>query len=304
MIDDNQILIDKIIDEVIDNLFKTRKNNPNTNFKPSKTTNNSDPPKKQTKSKTNEILNIPTQFQTKNSNNLRIYCNNIRGFSSKKQVLEKIINDLECDLLIITETHCSGTQVPKIPNFRSFHRNREVRAKGGLCVFVREELARECIQLWSGDAENEVIAVSFPVLEPRLIVVASYGTQQNTFGPGVTEVHVQEIMGRIQEWVNEGARVVWAGDQNLSIGTEFLPGNDICINPAGKLFNTLTNRYNLIIANNFEKDPTTHIDLKSKKAKALDLVVSNVNDNIQNFTIDHSLNFTPFLVRKSKSSKF
>ena len=45
------------------------------------------------------------------------------------------------------------------------------------------------------------------------------------------------------------------------------------------------------------------MQLKSKKAKALDLVVSNVNDNIQNFTIDHSLNFTPFSVRKSKSSR-
>ena len=80
------------------------------------------------------------------------------------------------------------------------------------------------------------------ILEPKLIIIASYGIQQNTFGTSQADVHVNEIFGQISNWLNEGARILWAGDQNLSIGTELLPGNDIYLSPSGKLFNNLMSR--------------------------------------------------------------
>ena len=75
---------------------------------------------------------------------------------------EKIINDTNSDIVIITETHFSNANVPKMSNFRSFNRNRISHAKGGVCIFVREEIARDAIQVFCGEAENEVIAMSLP----------------------------------------------------------------------------------------------------------------------------------------------
>ena len=62
-------------------------------------------------------------------------------------------------------------------------------------------------------------------------------------------------------------------------------------------------RYNLNIANNLDHNPNTHIDLKTKKAKALDLVISNINEDIQNFTIDHNQDFSPFSIRKTPTER-
>ena len=72
-----------------------------------------------------------------------------------------------------------------------------------------------------------------------------------------------EIMGKMAEWKEEGFNIVWAGDMNLVIGNDLVPGNDMIISPVGRLFNKQIERYEFQIANNLADDPTTFVDLKS-----------------------------------------
>ena len=239
-------------------------------------------------------------MRTKDSKHLRFFVCNLRGFNSKKLVFEKIIHDINSDLIVITETHCVDVQIPKIPNFRTFHRNRSVRAKGGIAVMVRDSIARDCAQVWCGEGEQEVLAIEFSRLEPKLVVIASYGVQANSFGTGVQEANMLEIMGRMADWKEEGFNIVWAGDMNLVIGNDLVPGNDMIISPVGRLFNKQIERYEFQIANNLVDDPTTFVDLKSGKKRSLDLVVTNCLEKIKNFQIDHSKSFTPFTIKKVK----
>ena len=95
-------IIDGVINDVLSQVFENIENYENPPFE-------------------NELLKIPPQFRSKDPNSLRIYINNIRGFSGKKEVTEKIINNTNSDIVIITETHFSNANVPKLSNFRSFN---------------------------------------------------------------------------------------------------------------------------------------------------------------------------------------
>ena len=105
-----------------------------------------------------------------------------------KKNIAKIINDLDCDIIVLMN-------IPKLPLFRSYHRNRLIRAKGGICILIREEYASDSIHVWVGYDENEALADSIPSLD--LIVIVSYGTQSNSFGAATTNDHMREIFGQI-----------------------------------------------------------------------------------------------------------
>ena len=98
----------------------------------------------------------------------------------------------------------------------------------------------------------------------------------------------------IMQWREEEFDVIWGGDQNVAAGRLLIPGNDVVLSPAGKLFNEIVVYLEMEIANNLSSDPVTHVDLKTKTRRALDLVVVNRLEKIKNFVIDSERNFSPF----------
>ena len=62
---------------------------------------------------------------------------------------------MQTDIALISETHCVNTAIPKLPNFRSFSRNREKRSKGGVAIMVHNRLALDAVQVFRGEDENE-----------------------------------------------------------------------------------------------------------------------------------------------------
>ena len=101
------------------------------------------------------------------------------------------------------------------------------------------------------------------------IICTFYGVQMNSFGSSVPEANLLEIHGMIAGWLESGYNVVWGGDQNLSVGTELLPGNEVTLSPCEELFNEFIKRYDLNIVNSLSEDPTSHTDLRTKKTKPL-----------------------------------
>ena len=45
----------------------------------------------------------------------------------------------------------------------------------------------------------------------------------------------------IMQWREEGFEVIWGGDQNVAAGRLLIPGNDVVLSPAAKLFNEIVN---------------------------------------------------------------
>ena len=236
-------------------------------------------------------------IKTKNINNLRFYVSNVRGFFSKKMILEKILYDLDVNICILSETHTLENVSPNINHFRTFRRNRIYREKGGIAVLISNDIARDCVLVWEGIGDNEAIAVQLSGTNPNVIIVANYGTQCNSFGISIPSNNLMEIQAKVTEWMEEGKIVIWAGDENIPIGVEHLPGNDIVINSLGKCLNEFITEKDLFVANSLCEDPTTHQDLKTGKKRALDLVITNAKERVNNFNIDHNFDWTPFSIK-------
>ena len=166
-----------------------------------------------------------------------------------------------------------------------------------MCIFVKKELSKGAVQIWSGEGELESLAVLFPDVSPKLVVLAYYGAQANSFGPATPIGHLKEIFGRIAGWQEEGYQVIWSGDINVAAGRELIPGNDVVVTSGGKVFNEGVVELRLEVANNLVDDPVTHVDLKSGTRRALDLVVTNQISKINKFAIDKDGDFSPFAPR-------
>ena len=236
-------------------------------------------------------------FEIKEKYNLRFLVTNIRGFMSKKEILEKQVEDLSVDVIAISESHTSNEIAPTINGFSSFFRNRKVRMKGGVALLIRNTIAVDVVEIFSGTGENEILGVKIGKVDPPCVIMCCYGTQSNSFGPDVVAQHVKEMFGEMDQYLKGGAQCLLLGDYNLALGREHIPGNDMFLSVPGKIFNERITDYNLKIMNNLSADPTTHQDPRSKMKRALDLVIVNHPERVSKFKIDKEDKFTPFSVK-------
>ena len=289
-------IVNSILEETIYNILNVMNVLNNNDIQGNSVSDGSKNSKKSNINKLYKKPNLP-EFDIKEKFNLRFYVTNLRGFFSKKETLEKLVDDLSVDLIAISESHTSGEIAPKLNGFSCFYRNRRVRCKGGTALLVRESIAADAVEVFSGEEENEILGVMLGKANPPCIVMTVYGTQANTFGNETVSKHVKEMFGAIDPFIRDGAQCLILGDANLALGRENIENNDMFLSVPGKLFNERINDYNLQVMNNLSQDPTTHTDARSGLKRALDVVVASHPEKVNKFVIDHEWEFTPFSVR-------
>ena len=94
---------------------------------------------------------------------------------SKAKIIENIVNTNNIKFLTVSETNSYGTNKPNIgKSMVPFHRNRSTdgAARGGVCVFVDRELAKETVLLDVGGVEDgdEFVAVKCNYFSPALML--------------------------------------------------------------------------------------------------------------------------------------
>ena len=228
---------------------------------------------------------------------LKIYYCNVRGFNSKKESIQKIANDKDPDIMVLTETNSKGTLHPKINDMITFYRNREVLHMGGLSVLVKNKFQDYVVRSKVGQGHNEMLTVKFSCFQPRLAIIAVYGAQKSV-GNTVLETNIRELFFEVQECKAAGFQTVVLGDTNLQLGRENIPGNDMCVSKMGSLFNELMAENGMKVANNLAADPTTF--QRKTLNRALDVMLVEELDIVKELEIDHNKAFTPFSVKTSK----
>ena len=236
-------------------------------------------------------------FSAKKQSDIRVFYSNIRGFSSKKEVLDKIIYHIDSDVIILNETHLSLESKPYLNCFRTFHRNRQSREKGGIAILVNNKIARNCTVIYEGEQENESLAILLNDCSPPLVIATMYGVQNNTFGVFTPQTNFKEFFGQIHLWRKNGYDVLVAADMNQALGRTNIPGNDELETSTGRLVNQRIIDYGLYVCNNMVANPCTHVDLKSKLERCLDVVLTSNKERVSHFYIDHNMDITPFNIR-------
>lgn len=232
---------------------------------------------------------------------LRLFYANCRGYSSKRESISQIVSDQDSDIVILTETNFKGHMHPKLPNYCSFFRNREILNMGGVAILVKEKYKNYAVRSKVGKGVNEFMIVKLNCFSPKLAILAMYGSQKSE-GAAVVETNIHEIFFEVKECQAAGYAVMVVGDTNIQLGRELIENNDMMVSKAGNLFNEYTKECGLVAANNLSPNPATFV--RGNLSRVLDVVLVEDAGVINSFTTDSDqLEFTPFTVKTKKTGE-
>ena len=233
---------------------------------------------------------------------VRFFYANCRGYSSKRESILQITNDLDSDIVILTETNFKGNRHPKLPNFVTFFRNREILNMGGICIMVKEKYKNYTVRSKSGSGSNEFMVVKINCFKPKLAILALYGSQKSE-GAGVIETNIHEVFFELRECQAAGYSTLLVGDTNLQLGRELIPNNDMMVSKAGNLFNEYAKELGLTAANNLSTNPATYV--RGELQRVLDVVMVDDIKMVKQFHTDsNDKEFTPYTVKTVKGGAF
>lgn len=233
-----------------------------------------------------------------NKNDLSYWSSNLRGYTSKKYVVNTILDSSEFVVVGVTETHQYLDKKPEHENYTFFHKNREkVNSKGGIALGFRKDVASRVVKISEGTEGNELLFVKMNCYEVPLVVGVYYGAQEVS-GEQKIRRDLNELFSELYKFDKLGYEVLLMGDFNIHIGSGLLPGNDPAVSKGGKVFLGLLEESNYSLVNTLgEGNPRTHYDVSSGTSRTLDFVLTNRLEKQTRFEIDHELRVTPYTIR-------
>ena len=224
---------------------------------------------------------------------------------AKAACLSNICEVNKLKIVILSETGSSGTQVPKINSkLKVFHRNRkrDAVAKGGIAVFIHEDLAEDAVLLEKGAEEDndEFVVVKINAYSPPVVVVGVYGSQENG-AREVTRERWTRIFSVMNKYKEQGSVVLMGGDLNCWLGNNLgLTSNHPSVSAGGKqVMKEAENGGWFLINSKSSEDQRSHYDRTSKTQRALDFcfIDKNFMSSVKEVSLDEGRQATPYLVQ-------
>ena len=218
---------------------------------------------------------------------LKIYQNNIRGFTSKKESLEDILeNKVKADIVLLNETATRGKTRIKIKNDLTFTKNHPYKkSMGGVSTSVADWLSDSAVRVSDDSEGDEYLVMRIEKVCPPLNIINMYGQQEGRDMKVVKE-KILESWAKIKKELclieMRGESVLLFGDINRAVGADELGvrGNKEKISFGGQLLRDLVETKDYVIFNNLEMavgGPWTREDPADGGLSCLDLCIGSVN---------------------------
>ena len=218
---------------------------------------------------------------------LKIYQNNIRGFASKKESLEDVLeNKIKADIVILNETATRGKTKIKLKNYLSFTKNNPNKlSMGGVSTSVASWLADSAVRVSEDSEGDEYLVTRIEKVCPALNIINVYGQQECRDTKNVKE-KIMESWSKIKKELcmieMRGEAALLIGDVNRAVGADELgvKGNKEKVSFGGELVRDLVESKDYVIFNNLEiavGGPWTREDPADGGLSCLDLAIGSVN---------------------------
>ena len=218
---------------------------------------------------------------------LKIYQNNIRGFSSKCVALQNILdNGLKADFVLLNETNVRGNSKIKLKNSVSFTKNNpNKKSMGGISTSVAEWLKDTTVKVSEDSEGDEYLVTRTESVHPPLNIINVYGQQEGRDGREGKEKILEswrKIRKELSLIESRGEAALLIGDLNRSVGADELgiKGNKVKVSYGGQLLRDLMEEENYVLLNNLELatgGPWTREDPATGGKSALDLAIASPN---------------------------
>ena len=151
-----------------------------------------------------------------------VYYVNINGFKSKIGSLQKILDEQNVGILLLTETKVYSKQSIKLHEYQVFPSVRKKGLGGGLIIAVRHGL---CISMMIDEGENaDFLTVKLEVCGKCIRLILVYGPQEKV-PESTRETFWHNISVQVERAKLSGETVLLTGDFNAKLGTLFVPGD-------------------------------------------------------------------------------
>ena len=154
---------------------------------------------------------------------------------------------MDVNLATVNETHMKGNDKLKIEGFKTFSRNRQDAAMGGVCTIVKNDKAGEVLKVSEGK-DDEYIITRHGEYEPALNIINYYGKQESRQVKDNIDKDWENLLDEIIKIESKGENVIIASDMNRHVG-KFIPGNHDKNMYAGKLLIGFLNKGDYILLN-------------------------------------------------------
>ena len=231
-----------------------------------------------------------------------IFSNNCRGYSSKKESIEKhVIEQLRPDVINLQETLLRNKAKINQKDYVSFCMNRpEGAGGGGIATMVAESLKQNCTKVASNNEHEEYMVLRLEHVKPALNIINVYGRLESRTGVEKVSEGWAEILKELKQIESREEAILIIGDLNRAIGggAEGVDGNKPEVSYGGKLIRDLVSSGDFFLLNNLgitRGGPWTRVCPGTGKGSCLDLAIgsSNLLPHVKGMMIDSSRKFAP-----------
>ena len=240
-------------------------------------------------------------YNSHSDNKFTIVHSNIRGFSSKCESMKHIARS--ADVVTINETFMKGKAKPNLPGFQVYSRNGKSFKSGGIATCVSFRNLNECLKLFEGDGEDEIIITRHGQFSVALNIFNVYGAQEKCLKRDDILRAWENMLKEIRKIEEKGELICILGDFNRQVG-DAVPGNRVTkASFGGKLVRELLDTGKYFLVNATDKvvgGPYTRCDpgdpFNDEKKSVLDLCIvsKELFPFVEKMIIDSDRGMTPF----------
>ena len=245
-------------------------------------------------SKENKMKKIRRSIKKKVQNEIiNIMYSNIQGFTKKKESLLYIMDQLGCDICLLTETL---TRNVKIKGCRCITPSRSVGQN--VCIIVRNKLVdKDIIKMYDPNDTVNMIGIRIEFLGSGLRVYTAHLKQQSVCTREEIALQFEEIRSQFQDAAKSNEATILIFDANAHVGKDVISGCNEEQDWAGKMLLELIDDENLILLNALElcEGVITRVDPRNGNGSTIDYAVCNqfMSSKIMEMKIDESEQYRP-----------
>ena len=244
------------------------------------------------------VLHCPKTGMTK----IRIYTNNCRGYTSKKESIEKyVIEKLRPDVINLEETMLRNKIKIKHKEYFTFGMNRpEGAGGGGIATMIENSLRQHATKVAENNEHEEYMIVRLEHIKPALNIVHVYGRIESRTGSEKVLEGWKLIVKELNTIQSKKEAILIIGDLNRAVGDgmEGVVGNKSQVSFGGSLVRDLISSGNYFVLNNLSLTtggPWTRVCPGNGRSSCLDIAIGSINlkPYVRMMNIDSKRRFTP-----------
>ena len=209
----------------------------------------------------------------KNTETLTIVYSNIQGLTKKKESLDVIMEELECDVCLLAETMVCKA---KINGTRCITASKSVGQN--VCIVVRRNVKNNnIVKLYDPNDNANMIGIRIDMVNTSIRIYTAHLKQQSTNTWDEICNQFEEVRKQFQNATSSNESVIMIFDANVHVGSTCING---CLDKqdrGGKLLMQIVEEENLVLLNKEDicAGVVTRVDPRNGKGSTIDYAICN-----------------------------